>query len=492
MSTQTERQHSAPKHQPDTASIEAALEGEYRPEQIPQVRDATEKLFEYVQDASQQTDLIREGGRETIAAVIADLDRKISERLNAVFHHPEFQEMESSWRGLQHLVQRSETDEKLQIKVLNIAKHEVASTLRVGAAWDKSILFRKIYNEYDKPGHAPFGTIVGDYYFDNSPKDIAILKGMAGICAASLCPFIAAASPAMLNMKEWEEFNHTDQLTTRFMGPEYAEWRELRKTPDSRFVGLTLPRFLARNPYSAQTVTGAPGQFLFHEQVAGPDHEKYLWANAAYAMGGNIARAFSENGWCVQIRGRESGGAVYNLPIHTFETESGTTAMKNPTEVTVGDRHELELANCGFMSIRHWENNVAVFDSAQSINAPDKFYDDDASASSALAARIPYLLATSRFAHYFKSVLRAKVGSNMEREDLEKFLGRWLQHYVCDPSTAGDERKRLCPLADASVSVVAVAGSPGAYDVVTSLRPHYQMERVNITMKLVARVKEQR
>ncbi len=286
---------SAPFTQTEEANeFQRILQKDFLPSQRESVFGTAEKLIEI---AKARPSLIHEDSSETLQAVIADLDKRISQQLNKVLHHQEFQALEGSWRGLDHLVSNTESGAMLKLKVLDVSKAELGNALRAGAAWDQSAIFKKIYGEYDKPGAYPFGCMIGDYSFDNSPRDISILEGMAKIGAASHCPFIAAAAPRLLGLESWERVNDRRDIATIFQTPDYARWNSLRQSDDARFLGLTLPRFLARDPYSERTVHSEPGQFVFEEEVQGADHSKYLWANAAYAMGANIAKAFALYGW---------------------------------------------------------------------------------------------------------------------------------------------------------------------------------------------------
>lgn len=449
-----------------------------------------------VEFAKKNPHLIKDDSSETLDAFINDLNQRISGQLNKVMHHPEFQELEGSWRGLAHLVSNTETGPDLQIKVLNVRRDELGKELKSNAAWDQTVIYDKIYGEFDQPGAFPFGCIIGDYAFGNTPKDISILEGMAHIGAAAHAPFIAAAAPSALGLKSWEELEtikrNKIKIATIMGSKGYEEWRALREQDDSRFLGLTLPRFLARHPYSASTVHAAPTEYVFEEKVDGHDQSKYLWANSAYAMGANIARAFAEHGWCVKIRGEKNGGKVEKLPCHTFSTGDGDLDMKRPTEVAIGDQLEPELAAGGFMALKHYDNHsFAVFDSAQSVQQPKEYYNDNTTANAKLTARLSYLFASTRFAHYLKYMLRSEIGSHKERGDLQRDLNEWIQNFVCpNLGTAGEETKAEKPLAWAKVEVVEVPDNPGAYEAVFYLRPHYQLESVNVSLRLVSQVPE--
>ncbi len=428
---------------------------------------------------------------KTIESMIAEIDRRLTQQINAIIHHSDFQQLEGSWRGLHYLVNNTETDETLKIRVLNISKNDLAKTIKKfkGTAWDQSPLFKKMYEEeFGSPGGQPYGCLVGDYHFDHSAPDVELLSGMAQIAAAAHAPFISGASPNVMNMDSWQELSNPRDLTKIFQSAEYASWRSLRQSEDARYVGLTMPRYLARMPYGAKT--NPIEDFAFEEDTAAADHSKYCWANAAYAMGVNINRAFKLYGWCSRIRGAESGGMVEGLPCHTFPTDDGGVDMKCPTEIAITDRREAELAKNGFMPLSHWKNtDYAVFVGAQSLNQPAAYDDPDATANANLAARLPYLFATCRFAHYLKCIVRDKIGSFKERADMEKWLNNWVMKYVePDPANASEDAKARRPLAAAEVKVEEVPGNPGYYSSKFFLRPHYQLEGLTVSLRLVSKL----
>jgi type VI secretion system protein ImpC len=428
---------------------------------------------------------------KSIEAMIAALDRKLSEQVNAIIHHADFQALESSWRGLAHLVNNTETDETLKIRVMNISKKDLSKTITKfsGTAWDQSPLFKKLYEEeFGMPGGQPFGTLVGDYYFDQSPPDVAILQGVAQIAAAAHCPFISAGSPSVMNMDSWQELSNPRDLTKIFGGPEYAQWRSFRESEDSRYVGLTMPRVLSRQPYGAKS--NPVEDFAFEEDTAGAKHDKFTWMNAAYAMAVNINKSFKLYGWCARIRGTESGGIVEGLPVHTFPTDDGGADIKCPTEIAITDRREAELAKNGFMPISHYKNtDYAVFMGAQSMHKPSEYADPDATANDNLASRLPYLYATCRFAHFLKCMVRDKIGSFKERDDMQRWLNDWISQYVDgDPGNSSEDTKARRPLAAAEVKVEEVPGNPGYYRSQFFLRPHYQLEGLTISLRLVSKL----
>ena len=445
--------------------------------------------------ALSETAVISDDVIGTIKAIIAEIDKKLTDQVNQILHNERFQQVESAWRGLQHLVSNTETDEMLKIRVMNISKKDLGKTLKKykGAAWDQSPLFKKLYEqEYGQLGGEPYGTLVGDYYFDHTPGDVELLGQMAQISAAAHAPFIAAAGPTLMGMDSWQELANPRDLAKIFSAPDYAAWRSLREADDAKYVGLAMPRFLARLPYGAKT--SPVEEFEFEEETTAGDSGKYCWANAAYAMAVNINRSFKQYGWCTSIRGVESGGAVEGLPVHTFPSDDGGVDMKCPTEIAISDRREAELAACGLMPLIHRKNtDVAAFIGAQSLQKPFEYDQADATANARLAARLPYLFASCRFAHYLKCMVRDKVGSFKERSDMERYLSDWIMGYVIlNPETAGETAKAQKPLAGAEVKVEEVEGNPGYYSAKFHLRPHYQLEGVTVSMSLVSRLPSQR
>jgi type VI secretion system protein ImpC len=350
-------------------------------------------------------------------------------------------------------------------------------------------MFKKLYEEeYGQFGGEPYGCLVGDYHFDHSPPDVELLGEMAKVAASAHAPFIAGASPTLMQMDSWQELSNPRDLTKIFGTAEYAPWRSLRESDDARYIGLAMPRFLSRLPYGAKTDPVA--DFDFEEDVEGADHSKYTWSNAAYAMAVNINRSFKMYGWCSRIRGIESGGAVEGLPCHTFPTDDGGVDMKCPTEIAISDRREAELAKNGFMPLVHKKNSdFAAFIGAQSLQKPAEYDDPDATANANLAARLPYLFATCRFAHYLKCIVRDKIGSFKERDEMQAWLNRWIANYIeHNPSLASEEDKARRPLAAAEVTVDEIEGNPGYYSSKIFLRPHYQLEGLTVSLRLVSKL----
>ncbi len=416
----------------EVSEFETLLNKEFRARDTQKQTAVQTAIRTLAGQALASTQLISPDVTRTISAMIAEIDRKLSEQVNLIMHHEDFKALEGTWRGLHHLVNNTETDEMLKIRVLNISKLDLKKDLKKfeGTAWDQSPTFKKIYGEeFDQAGGQPYGCLVGDYYFDHSPEDVKMLGNMAQVAAAAHAPFIAGAAPSVLQMDSWQELSNPRDLTKIFQTAEYASWRSLRDSEDSRYLGLAMPRFLSRLPYGAKTVPLE--EFDFEEDTEGADHNKYIWSNAAFAMATNITRAFKLYGWCARIRGAESGGMVEGLPVHTFPTDDGGVDMKCPTEIAIGDRREAELAKNGFMPILHYKNtDYAVFIGAQSLQKPTVYEDADATANANLAARLPYLFATCRFAHYLKCLVRDKIGSFKEREDMERWLNKWISQVL--------------------------------------------------------------
>ena len=474
-----------------SSEFASLLHKEFRPKSD-QARSAVEQAVKTLaMQALENTALVSNDALRTIEGIIAQIDKKLTEQVNEILHHTDFQALEAAWRGLHYLVNNTETDEMLKIRVLNISKKEAHKTLRKfkGTAWDQSPLFKKIYEEeFGQFGGEPFGTIIADYHFDHSPPDIELLGEMSKIAAAAHAPLITGAKPTLFQMDSWSELANPRDLTKIFQTPEYAAWRSLRESEDARYVGLAMPRFLGRLPYGAKT--DPVEAFDFEEDTEGAASEKYGWVNAAYAMAVNINRSFKEYGWCSRIRGIESGGAVENLPAHTFPTDDGGVDMKCPTEIAISDRRESELAKNGMMPLIHRKNSdIAAFIGAQSLHKPAEYTDPDATANANLAARLPYLFATCRFAHYLKCIVRDKIGSYKSRENMQEWLQGWIEQYVdFAHETSPESEKAKRPLASAQVVVEEVEGNPGYYTSKFFLRPHYQLEGLSISLRLVSKL----
>ena len=473
----------------------ALLEREFRPRSDDLRSEVEQAVQTLAQQALAQTALVGDDVMRSIGAMIAEIDRRLSAQINQILHHADFQKLESAWRGLHHLVNNTETDEMLKIRVMNVSKTDLHKTLKryKGTAWDQSPIFKRIYEEeYGQLGGHPYGCLVGDYTFDHSPPDVELLGEIAKISAAAHAPFITAPAPSLLQMDSWQELANPRDLTKIFTTPQYAGWRSLRESDDARYIGMAMPRFLARQPYGART--NPVDDFDFEEDTDGADHGKYAWASAAYAMATNINRSFKLYGWCSRIRGVESGGAVEGLPTHTFPSDDGGVDMKCPTEIAISDRREAELAKNGLMPLVHRKNSdFAAFIGAQSLQKPAEYDDPDATANANLAARLPYLFATCRFAHYLKCMVRDKVGAFKERHEMERWLNDWIMNYVDgDPANSSEHTKAEKPLAAAQVVVEEIPGNPGYYTSKFFLRPHYQLEGLTVSLRLVSKLPAQK
>lgn len=492
MATQAESSKQAVTHAATQSDFNALLTREFKPKSQ-QAKTAVQAAVKTLAEQALTTSItMADDAYKNIAAIIAEIDLKLSEQINLILHHEEFQRLESAWRGLHYLVYNTETDEKLKLRFMDISKDELRRNMKryKGIAWDQSPLFKQIYEEeYGQLGGEPYGCLVADYHFDHSAPDVDLLSSIGKVAASAHMPFITGASPSVMQMDSWQELANPRDLTKIFtQNLEYAAWNSLRQSEDSRYIGLAMPRFLARLPYGIHT--NPVDNFNFEETTDGADHSKYVWANAAYAMAVNINRSFKQYGWCTMIRGVESGGVVENLPCHTFPTDDGGVDMKCPTEIAISDRREAELAKNGFIPLVHRKNtDYAAFIGAQSLQKPTEYYDPDATANANLSARLPYLFACSRFAHYLKCIVRDKIGSFKEREDMQRWLNNWVMNYVDgDPANSSQETKARRPLAAAEVVVEDVEGNPGYYQAKFFLRPHFQLEGLTVSLRMVAKL----
>jgi type VI secretion system protein ImpC len=428
-------------------------------------------------------------GRDTEAmlnARIAQIDHLLSIQLNEILHAPEFQRLEATWRGLKYLLSQSETGTGLKLKVLNVSKKELLRDLQRAPEFDQSALFKKVYEEeFGIFGGAPFGALLGDYEFGKSGQDIELLEKVSQVAAAAHAPFITAASADMFNLDSFAQLDAPRDLAKVFDTTEYAKWKAFRQTEDSRYVALTAPRMLLREPYGNSTVPVEA--FHYEEHVDGTDHDRYLWGNAAWALGAKVTQAFAQYGWCATIRGVEGGGLVQGLPVHNFRTDAGDIAMKCPTEVPITDRREKELADLGFAPLVHCKDTPnAAFFSVQSAQKAKVYDTPSATANARISAQLPYIFAVSRFAHYLKAMMRDKIGSYTSRAEIEAFLNRWINNYVVGNSDAPMTVKAQRPLNEARIDVVEIPGKPGAYRAVAFLRPHFQLDELSVSMRLVA------
>jgi len=421
-----------------------------------------------------------------INARIAQIDHLLSLQLNEIVHHPSLQKLEGSWRGLKHLMDHSETGVGLKIKVMNCTKRELLRDLQKAPEFDQSALFKKVYEEeYGVFGGSPFGALIGDYEFGKHPEDMELLEQVSHVAASAHAPFVTAASADLFNLPSYTELGAPRDLAKIFDTTEYAKWKSFRQSEDSRYVALCLPRTLGRLPYGKDTKPIEA--FNYEEHVDGSDHSKYLWMNAAYSLGTRLTNSFSMYGMCVAMRGVEGGGLVEGLPVHNFYTDEGDIAMKCPTEVAITDRREKELADLGFAPLVHCKNtDYAAFFSVQSAQKAKVYDDDKATANSRLSTQLPYIMACSRFAHYLKAMMRDKIGSFMSREQAEVFLNRWITRYVTPDDSASPAAKAERPLREARIDVSEVPGKPGVYKAVAFLRPHFQLDELTVSLRLVA------
>ena len=449
------------------------------------IRILLDKVLPQGRTVSAETDAL-------INQQIAEIDQALTVQINEIMHTPKFQKLEAAWRGLKYFVFQTETSTMLKIKVLPMSKRELLNDLRNAVDFDQSAMFKLVHNEgFGMLGGEPFGCLIGDYEFSRGPEDMEVLEKMSNIAAASHAPFIAASSPQMFNFESYTELNEPRDLAKVFQSDFYIRWRAFRDSDDSRYVGLVLPHVLMRLPYGQENIKVEA--FDFEEDVDGIDHKKYCWGNAAYALAARITVAFRRHGWCAAIRGVEGGGLVEDLPLHAFESPEGDPTSKTPTEVKIPDRRDAEISRLGFIPLVYYDKtNSAAFIETRSVQKPAVFLDDDANSNAELSARLQYIFATSRFAHYLKAMMRDKVGSFMSREQCEVFLNDWIKHYVLLDDMATHEQKAKRPLRDARVVVTDIPGKPGAYKAIAYLRPHFQLEELKVSLRLVANLPKQK
>ena len=451
-----------------------------------QREQSRQQITTLVEEVMKGTVRVSKDIEATINARIADIDELLSRQLNEIMHAPEFQRLEASWRGLHYLVHQSETSTMLKIRVFNVSKNDLLKDLERASEFDQSALFKKVYEEeYGMFGGAPFGALIGDYEFGRHPQDMALLDQISHVAAAAHAPFIAAASPRLYNLESFTDIGAPRDLAKIFDTVEYVKWKSFRESEDSRYVGLTLPHILMRLPYGPETVPVEA--FNFKEDVDGKDHSKYLWGNAAYGFATRLTDAFAKYSWCAAIRGVEGGGLVEGLPTHTFMTDDGEVALKCPTEIAITDRREKELSDLGFIPLVHCKGtDYAAFFGAQSCQKAKKYDTDAANANARLSTQLQYILATSRFAHYLKAIMRDKIGSFMTRQNCQDYLNRWITNYVLLDDNASQAAKAQYPLREARIDVSEVRGKPGVYRAVAFLKPHFQLDELTISLRLVA------
>ncbi|SKB47056.1 type VI secretion system contractile sheath large subunit [Luteibacter sp. 22Crub2.1] len=447
---------------------------------------AADVIGELVREVMDGTIVVADSLGRSIDSRIAQIDELISAQLSEVMHAPEFKKLEASWRGLHYLCTTAAGGASVKVKLLNASTQELAKDFRAAVEFDQSALFKKVYEEeFGSFGGAPFGALVGDFEFGRQPEDLYLLEQVSHVAAAAHAPFLSAASPSMFGLSSYADLSKPRDMAKVFDTVEYVKWRSLRASEDGRYVGLTLPRYLGRLPYDPQEGLPTEG-FAFREDVDGTDHEKYLWCNAAYAFASRLASAFVDYGWCAAIRGVEGGGLVEDLPTHTFKTGDGELALKCPTEVSITDRREKELSDLGFISLVHCKNtDYAAFFGAQSIQKAARYNTDSANANAILSTQLQYIMAVSRIAHYLKAMMRDKVGSFASPSSVQTFLNDWISQYVLLDDNATHEAKSNFPLREASIQVSEVAGKPGVYRAVAFLRPHFQLDELSVSLRLV-------
>lgn len=485
-----------PEQQKQATAAQAAEQGGGLLDQIveqgrlgkdPATRERGKNLVkEFVSQVLQGEMTVSRDTESMINARIAQIDHLLSIQLNEILHHPSFQKLEGTWRGLKYMLDQSETSDMLKIKILNCSKKELLRDLQRAPEFDQSTLFKKVYEEeFGVFGGAPFGALLGDYEFGKGPEDIELLEKISNVASAAHAPFMAGASPELLNMDNFTNLDAPRDIGKIFDTTEYAKWKSFRQSEDSRYAALALPHVLMRLPYGKDNVQ--VDAFSYEENVDGTDHSKYLWANAAWALGARLTQSFALYSWCASIRGVEGGGLVEGLPAHTFRTDEGDVALKCPTEIAISDRREKELADQGLVPLVHCKGtDYAAFFSVQSCQKPKLYDKESANANARLSAQMPYILAVSRFAHYLKAMMRDKIGSFMSRSDCERFLNQWITQYVTPDDNASPSTKASHPLRDASIEVSEVPGKPGVYRAVAFLKPHFQLDELTVSLRLVA------
>lgn len=486
MSEMAQMQEQAVLDEPSTSLLDQIVDSSKVAATPAEKANAKDQIAELVDEVLAGTVTLSKDLAASIDARIAQLDQLLSDQVNAIMHHPEFQKLEASWRGLKYLVMQSETSPMLKIRMMNASKKDLVKDFKSAPEFDQSALFKKIYEEeYGTFGGAPYAALIGDYEFSRHPEDFYLLDELSHVAASAHAPLISAASPALFGLESFSDIGKPRDLSKIFDTVEYAKWKSFRESEDSRYVGLVLPHVLGRLPYGRDTVP--LDDFNFEEDVDGTNHDKYLWTNAAYAFGARLTDAFAKFGWLAATRGVEGGGLVEGLPTHTFKTDDGEIALKCPTEVAITDRTEKLLSDLGFLSLVHCKNtDYAAFFGGQSAQKAKAYNTDAANANARLSSQLPYIFAASRIAHYMKSIMRDKIGSFASRENVQQFLNTWLAQYVLLDDSASQEAKAKYPLREARVDVVEVPGKPGVYRAAAFLRPHFQLDELTISLRLVA------
>ncbi|WP_312582292.1 type VI secretion system contractile sheath large subunit [Atlantibacter hermannii] len=448
------------------------------------VTAAVQVLLQRLKKSGQQVEKL---DKSLLDHHIAELDYQISRQLDEVMHHQEFQKVESQWRGLKHLIDRTDFRQNVKIELLDISKDDLRQDFEDAPEITQSGLYGHTYiAEYDTPGGEPIGAVISSYEFDASPQDIALLRNISKVAAAAHMPFIGSVGPAFFLKNSMEDVAAIKDIGNYFDRAEYIKWKSFRDTDDSRYIGLTMPRVLGRLPYGPDTVPVR--SFNYIEEVKGPDHEKYLWTNASFAFAANMVRSFINNGWCVQIRGPQAGGAVQDLPIHLYDLGTGNQ-VKIPSEVMIPETREFEFANLGFIPLSYYKNrDYACFFSANSTQKPALYDTADATANSRINARLPYIFLLSRIAHYLKLIQRENIGTTKDRRLLELELNTWVRGLVTEMTDPGDELQASHPLRDAKVVVEDIEDNPGFFRVKLYAIPHFQVEGMDVNLSLVSQM----
>ena len=428
--------------------------------------------------------------KATVDEMIAEIDKKLSLQVDAILHHPEFQKLESSWRSLNFLVDKTDFRENIRLELLNVSKEDLLEDFEDAPEVTKSGLYKTVYTaEYGQFGGKPYGNIIADYEFGPGPQDIKLLQHVASVASMAHAPFIAAAGPEFFGLEDFNGLPNVKDLKSTFEGPQYIKWNSFRESEDSRYVSLTLPRFLLRLPYGPDT---KPVKTFNYEEDVSASHEDYLWGNTAFAFATRITDSFAKYRWCTNIIGPLGGGAVEDLPIHQFES-MGAIQTKIPTEVLVSDRREFELAEEGFISLamRKGSDNACFF-SANSVQKPKSFgispEGKEAELNYKLGTEMPYMFVANRLAHYLKVIQRENIGSWKERTDLDRELNAWIRQYIADQDNPSAETRSRRPLRQAQITVEDVEGEPGWYRVGLKVRPHFKYMGAYFTLSLVGKL----
>lgn len=470
----------------EVSLLDAVLKKGFRAKTADQQSEAKKDIEALLKEVTKGVQFGSKKIDKSIEQRIAAIDEVLSSQLAEIMHHPDFQKLEGSWRGLSYLVFNTNTSTSLKIRVMNATKNELMTDQEDASEFDQTHLFKSIYeSEFGTFGGSPFGALLGDYEWGKGPEDVDLLGRISNVAAAAHAPFLTAPSPDLFDLDGWTDLGKPRDLAKIFDRADYTAWNSFRDSEDSRYVGMCMPRFLSRLPYGEETKKVEA--FDYEEGVDGTEHNNYCWSNAAYTFAARLTDAFDKHGWCVAVRGVQGGGLVEGLPTHNFKTDEGEVALKCPTELAITDRREAELYKLGFMPLLHCKGkDYAAFFGAQSAHRPKKWDSDEANANEQLSSQIPYLMATSRFAHYLKSIVRDWVGSFAERDEVEKRLNKWIANYVLLNETAGQDTKAKFPLREARVDVKEIPGKPGHYQAIAYLRPHFQLEEVGVSLRLVA------